>query len=175
MSGIIATYLIHDDSHNLEKKAEQIAIGLTIGSWTHLPHLLQEQLKQHKGNVIHIETLDEQEHINSYLGKKVSRGKIIKIHYPSLNFSPDLPAILTTTFGKLSLDGEIKLIDLTFSDELKKSILGPKFGIEGIRNLLQVQDRPLLMSIFKGMIGRNIGYLNSTTRSGNWRRRYCKR
>ncbi|QWG60183.1 2,3-diketo-5-methylthiopentyl-1-phosphate enolase [Bacillus mycoides] len=163
MSGIIATYLIHDDSHNLEKKAEQIAIGLTIGSWTHLPHLLQEQLKQHKGNVIHIEALDEQEHINSYLGKKVSRG-LIKIHYPSLNFSPDLPAILTTTFGKLSLDGEIKLIDLTFSDELKKQFPGPKFGIEGIRNLLQVQDRPLLMSIFKGMIGRNIGYLKTQLR-----------
>ena len=43
MSGIIATYLIHDGSHKLEKKAEQIALGLTIGSWTHLPHLLQEQ------------------------------------------------------------------------------------------------------------------------------------
>ncbi len=141
MSGIIATYLIHDDSHNLEK-AEQIALGLTIGSWTHLPHLLQEQLKQHKGNVIHVEELAEHEHTNSYLRKKVKRG-IIKIEYPLLNFSPDLPAILTTTFGKLSLDGEVKLIDLTFSDELKKHFPGPKFGIDGIRNLLQVHDRPL--------------------------------
>ncbi|MBJ8102709.1 MULTISPECIES: 2,3-diketo-5-methylthiopentyl-1-phosphate enolase [Bacillus cereus group] len=163
MSGIIATYLIHDDSHNLEKKAEQIALGLTIGSWTHLPHLLQEQLKQHKGNVIHVEELDEQEHTNLYLGKKVKRG-IIKIEYPLLNFSPDLPAILTTTFGKLSLDGEVKLIDLTFSDDLKQYFPGPKFGIDGIRNLLQVHDRPLLMSIFKGMIGRNIGYLKTQLR-----------
>ncbi|KFN04333.1 2,3-diketo-5-methylthiopentyl-1-phosphate enolase [Bacillus clarus] len=163
MSGIIATYLIHDDSHNLTKKAEQIALGLTIGSWTHLPHLLQEQLKQHKGNVIHVEKLEEQEHVNTYLEKKVTRG-LIKIHYPSLNFSPDLPAILTTTFGKLSLDGEIKLIDLSFSDELKKQFPGPKFGVTGIRNLLQVHDRPLLMSIFKGMIGRNIGYLKTQLR-----------
>ncbi|OJE41369.1 2,3-diketo-5-methylthiopentyl-1-phosphate enolase [Bacillus proteolyticus] len=163
MSGIIATYLIHDDSHNLEKKAEQIALGLTIGSWTHLPHLLQEQLKQHKGNVIHVEELDEQEHTNLYLGKKVKRG-IIKIEYPLLNFSPDLPAILTTTFGKLSLDGEVKLIDLTFSNELKKHFPGPKFGIDGIRNILQVHERPLLMSIFKGMIGRNIGYLKTQLR-----------
>ncbi|MGE6549342.1 2,3-diketo-5-methylthiopentyl-1-phosphate enolase [Bacillus mycoides] len=163
MSGIIATYLIHDDSHNLEKRAEQIALGLTIGSWTHLPHLLQEQLKQHKGNVIHVEELAEQEHTNLYLRKKVKRG-IIKIEYPLLNFSPDLPAILTTTFGKLSLDGEVKLIDLTFSDDLKQYFPGPKFGIDGIRNLLQVHDRPLLMSIFKGMIGRNIGYLKTQLR-----------
>ncbi len=53
--------------------------------------------------------------------KKVKRG-IIKIEYPLLNFSPDLPAILTTTFGKLSLDGEVKLIDLTFFRRIKKTV-----------------------------------------------------
>lgn len=57
----------------------------------------------------------------------MKRG-IIKIEYPLLNFSPDLPAILTTTFGKLSLDGEVKLIDLTFSDELKNSFLVQNSG-----------------------------------------------
>ncbi|AWC29623.1 2,3-diketo-5-methylthiopentyl-1-phosphate enolase [Bacillus cytotoxicus] len=163
MSGIIATYVIHDDSHNLTKKAEQIALGLTIGSWTHLPHLLQKQLKQHKGNVVHVEELPQQEEVNNYLGKKVTKG-IIKIQYPSLNFSPDLPAILTTAFGKLSLDGEIKLIDLTFSDDLKRQFSGPKFGIEEVRKRLHVHNRPLLMSIFKGMIGRNIGYLKTQLR-----------
>ena len=58
---------------------------------------------------------------------KSKRG-IIKIEYPLLNFSPDLPAILTTTFGKLSLDGEVKLIDLTFSDELKNIFLVQNSG-----------------------------------------------
>lgn len=163
MSGITATYLIHDDSHNLIKKAEDIAIGLTIGSWTHLPHVLKEQLKKYKGTVVHIESLQESEKTNAYLEKKVTRG-IIKIHYPAVNFSHDLPAILTTTFGKLSLDGEIKLLDLTFSDDIKERFPGPKFGIDSIRNTLQVHDRPLLMSIFKGMLGRNIGYLKTQLR-----------
>ncbi|MGG2064617.1 2,3-diketo-5-methylthiopentyl-1-phosphate enolase [Bacillus sp. S14(2024)] len=163
MSGITATYLIHDDSQSLIQKAEQIALGLTVGSWTHLPHLLQEQLKQHKGSVISVEELEGNERTNIYLDKKVKRG-LIKIHYPSANFSTDLPAIFTTVFGKLSLDGEIKLIDLTFSDDLKERFPGPKFGIDGIRNSLNVHDRPLLMSIFKGMIGRNIGYLKTQLR-----------
>ena len=39
------------------------------------------------------------------------------------NFSPDLPAILTTIFGKLSLDGEIKLIDLNSHTSLSYSFL----------------------------------------------------
>lgn len=163
MSGITATYFIHDDSHNLIKKAEQIALGLTVGSWTHLPHLLQEQLKRHKGSVVSVEKLEDDENTNIYLNKKVTRG-LIKIHYPSANFTTDLPAIFTTVFGKLSLDGEIKLIDLAFSDDIKKCFPGPKFGIDEIRNNLNVHNRPLLMSIFKGMIGRNIGYLKTQLR-----------
>lgn len=163
MSGITATYFIHDDSHHLSQKAEQIALGLTVGSWTHLPHLLQEQLKRHKGSVVSVEQLEEDETTNIYLDKKVTRG-LIKIHYPSANFTNDLPAIFTTVFGKLSLDGEIKLIDLAFSDDIKKAFPGPKFGIDEIRNNLNVHNRPLLMSIFKGMIGRNIGYLKTQLR-----------
>ncbi|PEA52719.1 2,3-diketo-5-methylthiopentyl-1-phosphate enolase [Bacillus pseudomycoides] len=163
MSGITATYFIHDDSHHLSQKAEQIALGLTVGSWTHLPHLLQEQLKRHKGSVVSVEQLEEDETTNIYLNKKVTRG-LIKIHYPSANFTNDLPAIFTTVFGKLSLDREIKLIDLAFSDDIKKAFPGPKFGIDEIRNNLNVHNRPLLMSIFKGMIGRNIGYLKTQLR-----------
>ena len=51
MSKITATYLVHDKKENLHKKAEGIALGLTVGSWTDLPQLEQEQLKKHKGIV----------------------------------------------------------------------------------------------------------------------------
>jgi 2,3-diketo-5-methylthiopentyl-1-phosphate enolase len=145
MSQVIATYLVHD-AKDLQKKAENIALGLTVGSWTDLPLLEQEQLKKHKGTVISVEPLEE-------------NSGLIKIAYPSANFSADLPAILITTFGKLSLDGKIKLIDLQFSDELKKQFPGPRFGIEGIREKVGVFHRPLVMSIFKGVIGRDLAYL----------------
>lgn len=158
MSEVIATYLVHDAKGDLHKKAEGIALGLTVGSWTELPLLEQEQLKAHKGRVLEVSQLESCEKTNRYLGKPVTRGEI-KIAYPSLNYSHDLPAILTTVFGKLSLDGEVKLLDLEFSDEMKKTFPGPKFGVAGIRELVGVNDRPLLMSIFKGVIGRDISYL----------------
>ncbi len=66
---------------------------------------------------------------------------------------------LTTVFGKLSLDGEIKLIDLEFSNDLKLAYPGPKFGIEGLRSITGVHHRPFVMSIFKGVIGRDLDYL----------------
>jgi 2,3-diketo-5-methylthiopentyl-1-phosphate enolase len=151
MSEITATYIVHDAKHNPEKKAEGIALGLTVGSWTDLPELDQKQLKKHKGRVVSVE--------GTGVDNNSETVATIKIAYPALNFSPDLPAILTTVFGKLSLDGKVKLVDLHFGDELKKAFPGPKFGIEGIRNTLGVYDRPLLMSIFKGVIGRDIDFL----------------
>ncbi|WP_144474670.1 2,3-diketo-5-methylthiopentyl-1-phosphate enolase [Cytobacillus oceanisediminis] len=151
MSEITATYIVHDAKHNPEKKAEGIALGLTVGSWTDLPELDQKQLKKHKGRVVSVE--------GSGLDANSDTVATIKVAYPAINFSPDLPAILTTVFGKLSLDGKIKLVDLEFGDQLKKTFPGPRFGIEGIRNKLGVYDRPLLMSIFKGVIGRDLPFL----------------
>ncbi|MDV2583673.1 2,3-diketo-5-methylthiopentyl-1-phosphate enolase, partial [Alkalibacillus haloalkaliphilus] len=84
----------------------------------------------------------ENEDTNRYFKEGRSAG-LIKIAYPSANFSPDLPAILTTLFGKLSLDGEVKLVDIQLDPQLESKFPGPQYGIEGIRNLLDVHDRPL--------------------------------
>jgi 2,3-diketo-5-methylthiopentyl-1-phosphate enolase len=148
MNELIATYNLKDIKGNPLKKAEEIVLGLTVGSWTDLPELEQTQLQKHKGKVVSVEEISDTE-----------GEALIKVAYPQLNFSADLPAILTTVFGKLSLDGKVKLIDLEFPESLKKSFPGPRFGVEGIREKLNVFDRPLLMSIFKGVIGRNIDYL----------------
>ncbi len=139
---MIATYLVPKSQTNLTKKAEQIALGLTVGSWTDLPELDKEQLRKHKGEVVSVEETTGQ----------------ISISYPEINFSADFPAILTTVFGKLSLDGEIKLVDLTFSSSLATQFPGPSFGVQGVREVLHVFDRPLLMSIFKGIIGRDLSF-----------------
>lgn len=141
MSYVKATYRV-PSSPNLNKKAEGIALGLTVGSWTNLPALEQTQLQKHKGDVVHVADDGSQ--------------ATLTIRYPAANFSADIPAILTTVFGKLSLDGTIKLVDLSFSESLAKQFPGPSYGIEGIREQLGVHERPLVMSIFKGMIGKGL-------------------
>lgn len=150
MGEVVATYIIQGKSNSFENKAEGIALGLTIGSWTDLPLVEQNQLKKHKGTVLSV-----QEHPTDEESSKA----IIKIAYPSANFSSDLPAILTTVFGKLSLDGKVRLLDLEFTGGMEKIFPGPRFGIDGIRKKLHVYNRPLLMSIFKGVIGRDLTFL----------------
>lgn len=157
MSKITATYLVHDKKENLEKKAEGIALGLTVGSWTDLPQLEQDQLLKHKGIVEEVRELPGDTAADQYLGSKRKKG-LLKISYPSANFSNDIPAILTTVFGKLSLDGEIKLVDLEFDKQLEQRFPGPKYGISGIRDILGVHNRPLVMSIFKGVLGKDLSY-----------------
>lgn len=151
MREVLATYRLFDPKGAFEKKAEGIALGLTIGSWTDLPALEQEQLKQHKGRVVSIQES----------GRETEYGweADIQIAYPAANFSADLPAILVTVFGKLSLDGAVQLIDLSFSEDLAGRFPGPKFGVAGIREKTGVYDRPLLMSIFKGVIGRDLAFM----------------
>ncbi|MFD1928468.1 2,3-diketo-5-methylthiopentyl-1-phosphate enolase [Sporosarcina siberiensis] len=144
--GLTATYLFPTDA-NQQKIAEQHALGLTIGSWTDIPHLEQEQLKKHKGEVISVE--------------KGELKDTVKIFYPSANFSADLPAILTTVYGKLSFFEGYELIDMDFDADLLGKFPGPRFGTKGIREQLGVYDRPLLKAIFKGVMGKDLKFFSS--------------
>lgn len=130
--------------------ADKIALELTVGTWTELPHLEQEQLQAYRGEVVSTSHTDT-----------TSR---FTIRYPLHNVSPDFSSILTTTFGKLSLDDSIRLIDLTLPETLAPDFKGAKFGVDGIRELLGVHDRPLVMSIFKGVIGRDLTFLEQQLR-----------
>ncbi|AZN42059.1 2,3-diketo-5-methylthiopentyl-1-phosphate enolase [Paenibacillus albus] len=146
----IATYRLHDDKADFQKKALGIAVGLTVGSWTELPEARKAEMEKHLGRVVSVEA---HEPADAAPGERYAD---IRIAYPDINFSRDLPALLVTVFGKLSMDGKIKLLDLDFSSDFVSAFPGPKFGISGIRDLLGVYERPLLMSIFKSVIGHDL-------------------
>lgn len=150
MSYCIASYRCYDSQADFHKKASAIAIGMTVGSWTELPAAKQESMKKHLGEVISVE-VNESEQGERYAD--------IQIAYPDANFSSDIPALLITVFGKISMDGQIKLTNLQFSDTFLSAFTGPKFGIQGVRDILGIPERPLLMSIFKSVIGHDLDEL----------------
>ncbi|MCZ8518809.1 MULTISPECIES: 2,3-diketo-5-methylthiopentyl-1-phosphate enolase [Paenibacillus] len=145
-----ATYRLYDDKADFHKKAEGIAVGLTVGSWTDLPEARKAEMQRHLGRVVSVEA---HEPAGAAPGERFAD---ITIAYPDANFSRDIPALLVTVFGKLSMDGRIKLTDLSFSDDFLSAFPGPRFGLGGVRKLLGVTDRPLLMSIFKSVIGHDL-------------------
>jgi 2,3-diketo-5-methylthiopentyl-1-phosphate enolase len=150
---VVATYLVHDHREKLQTRAEGIAVGLTVGSWTDLPLVKQQEIQKHCGQVAGIEVVGEAE--NGLVKAHIS------ILYPVINFTASIPALLTTVFGKLSMDGKIRLVGLELPASFVRNFPGPKFGVEGIRKQLGVYGRPFLMSIFKSCIGSSLSDLET--------------
>ncbi|WP_282941567.1 2,3-diketo-5-methylthiopentyl-1-phosphate enolase [Paenibacillus sp. RC67] len=150
----VATYRCYDEKADFSKKAQGIAVGLTVGSWTDLPEAKKAEMERHLGKVVDVNVHEPGP--NAPLSERYAD---ISIAYPDANFSRDIPALLVTVFGKLSMDGRVKLIDLSFSESFLSAFPGPKFGMQGVRDLLGVHDRPLLMSIFKSVIGHDLSTL----------------
>lgn len=145
-NGVVkAIYRVRDQKAKLEKRAEGIAVGLTIGTWTDLPQTRHQQVSAHCGQVEGIE-------IKTELGQDEVIAELT-IGYPVANFDDTFASLLTTVFGKLSMDGEIRLVGLELPPDLLARFPGPKFGVAGCRERYQVQARPLVMSIFKACIG----------------------
>ena len=77
----------------------------------------------------------------------------IQIAYPMANFSTSMSALMTILFGNISASGMIRLIDVAFPKKFIAQFQGPKFGVQGMRDVLGVPERPLLNAMIKPNIG----------------------
>ena len=57
--------------------------------------------------------------------------------------------LLTTVIGNIALGGRIKCLDMRFPKSWLKGFKGPKFGIKGLRKLLNVKKRPFVNNMIK--------------------------
>ena len=81
----------------------------------------------------------------------------VRIAHPHGNFGPRIPNILTAALGEGAFYSPgiaaIKLMDIEFPDSFLRHFEGPKFGIQGLRDILQVHDRPIFFGVVKPNIG----------------------
>ena len=81
----------------------------------------------------------------------------VKIAHPHGNFGPRLPNILTAALGEGAFYSPgiaaIKLMDIEFPKSFLRHFAGPKFGIQGLRDILEVYDRPLFFGVVKPNLG----------------------
>jgi len=80
-----------------------------------------------------------------------------RIAHPHGNFGPRLPNLLSAVCGEGTFFSPgipiVKLLDIHFPDSFLAHFDGPQFGIRGIRDLLQVYDRPIFFGVIKPNIG----------------------
>ena len=135
---VICTFRIEPAGISMKEAAGRVAAESSVGTWTELT-TVKPYIDKLAARVFNIE------------------GNIAKIAYPQELFEPgNMPNILSSiagnVFGLRALEN-LRLIDIDFPSKLVKSFKGPKFGIEGIRRLLKVYDRPLVGTIIKPKLG----------------------
>ena len=82
---------------------------------------------------------------------------IVKIAYPFHAFEEsNLPGLLASiagnVFGMKRVKG-LRLEDLYFPEKLIREFNGPAFGIEGVRKMLEIKDRPIYGVVPKPKVG----------------------
>ncbi len=135
---LICTFYLEPEGISLEEAAGGVAAESSIGTWTEL-------------------TTTE-----PYMAKLAARvfcikGNLVKIAYPKELFElGNMPNILSSIAGNvfgLKALKKLRLNDVNLPFVLGKSFKGPMFGIEGVRKLLKVSQRPFVGTIIKPKLG----------------------
>lgn len=62
-----------------------------------------------------------------------------------------IPQFLNVLFGNISLKSHIRIVDFALPDSFLNQFSGPNYGIEGLRRLIGIYDRPLAATALKPM------------------------
>ncbi|MGI6606612.1 MAG: RuBisCO large subunit C-terminal-like domain-containing protein [Peptococcia bacterium] len=151
---VIATYYIQTN-RNAEavKYACAVAVEQSSGTWTPVPGETHELREKHLGRVVGIYEMP------AFIGELpqtvLERQFLIRIAFPVKNIGPIFSMMLTVFVGNVSYMGKLKLMDIEFPETFLAQFKGPKFGTQGIRDILGVQDRPLVNNMIKPCTGLN--------------------
>ena len=147
---LIATYQAKVQTKTIEKLAMAIADEQTTGTWIKVGADSMEKTRRFGSKLV---ALYEVPDAGCDYQSDEPPLYIIQVAYPMENFSTSMSALLTILFGNISASGMIRLIDVAFPKKFIAQFQGPKFGVEGLRKVLGVPDRPLLNAMIKPNIG----------------------
>jgi ribulose-bisphosphate carboxylase large chain len=135
---VICDFYVEPDGISLVEAAGGVAAESSIGTWTELT-TTKPYVEKLAARVFNID------------------GNNISIAYPIELFEPgNMPNILSSVAGNVfGLRGlkNLRLNNIHLPPELVRSFKGPKYGVDGIRRLLNVRDRPLVGTIIKPKLG----------------------
>ena len=138
VTDVLCDFYVETDDISLKEAAGGVAAESSVGTWTELT-TLKPYVENLAARVFNID------------------GKNIQVAYSSELFEPgNMPNILSSVAGNvfgLRALKNLRLNDINLPKQLVQSFKGPKYGITGIRKLLQVDDRPFVGTIIKPKLG----------------------
>lgn len=146
---IIAEFYVETDE-NIMDVAEAIAGESSIGTWTSLSTMTNSIFSNLAPKIFAIKELNTDNNLKT-------NEAIVKIAYPldlweMGNASQLLSAIAGNVFGMRAVKS-LRLLDIQMPQEYVESFEGPYFGMDGVRDMLEIYNRPLIGTIIKPKCG----------------------
>ncbi len=141
---VVATYLSRVVvGTDIERFARSLAELQSSGAWVDLAGETDLIRRRHAGRVLKTWEITDAE----------APAWGIEIAYPTHNTANQIPLLLATVYGECASWRDLKLIDLVLPEAFVSAFKGPAVGLDGIRELVDAPDRPLLVTILKPAIG----------------------
>ena len=169
-----ARYLVQS-SVALERVAEIIAGEQSSGTFVALPGETDELRRRAAARVTAVEPLDDAPHASLASAPAQRRGQHgpfhrghIEIAFPLASIGGSLTTLLATVAGNLFELGEVtglRLLDLDLPSEFAANFAGPRFGIEGTRQVARAAARAGVprIAFFSGLGVARYGMARRTT------------
>jgi len=165
---VTATYRIatHLD---LAEAAGVIAGEQSAGTFARVGFETDELRREHSATVLSVEQTGVLASTQGLPGGLGGTGTgplkvgVVRISFPTQNFGPSIPAVLTTVAGNLYELQEVagvKLLDIELPNAVIEQYPGPKHGVEGTRRLIGNADQAMIGTIIKPSIGLSSAHLS---------------
>ncbi|MEA2630856.1 MAG: hypothetical protein QOE66_1075 [Chloroflexota bacterium] len=149
---VIATYLYRIPADvDIHRAAGAVAEMQSTGTWVTLDLETDVIRQRHAARVIALWQVPDEE--TTHPPDRATQEWVLQIAYPSHNIGAQIPLLLATVYGECAALGDLKLLDLHLPEAFVGAFKGPKFGLDGIRELVGATDRPLLITMMKPAIG----------------------
>jgi len=137
-SDLVCLFRVEPNKVSVKEASANVALESSTGTWD--------------------EVSTEKEYMRNLAAKVFSiNGNWVKIAYPGELFEGgNAPNILSSIAGNIfgmKIVKNLRLEDIKIPKELLNSFEGPKYGIEGIRKMMKIKDRPLVGTIVKPKLG----------------------
>ena len=148
---IVATYYMTDRLPGVDfidhfALIESIAIEGSTGSWQRVQEESEEVRAMLSGKLVgYYEVPSDDEY---------RKSAVIQLAFPINAWHDNVPMMLLSIAGNcFAYSQHMRLLDVVFPENMVKNFKGPKFGVEGTRELLKIKDRPLSLHIIKPKMG----------------------
>lgn len=135
---LVCLFRVEPNKISMKKAADTIALESSVGTW--------------------IDVSTEKAYVKDLRAKVFSINKnLVKIAYPEILFEKgNAPNILSSIAGNIfgmKAIKNLRLEDISIPKNILNSFSGPRYGIQGLREMMKIKKRPFVGTIVKPKLG----------------------